>query len=63
MEPQNMALCQLPNGAHPAGEVETSARRQNPTKDGRKASEQGEDGSLNPLTEARSATPKIRLRL
>ena len=51
---------QLPNGAHPAGEAETSARRQRPTKDRREAAE---DGSLNPLTGARAATPKIRLRL
>lgn len=43
-----MALCQLPKGAHLAGEVETSARRQTPTKHGREAAEHGEDGSRNP---------------
>lgn len=36
---------QLPNGAHPAGKAETSARRERPTKDRREAAE---DGSLNP---------------
>lgn len=51
---------QLPKGAHPAGEAETSARRHRPTKDRREAAE---DGSLNPLTGARAAAPKIRLRL
>lgn len=51
-----------PKGAHPAGEAETSARRQTPNKHGREA-ERRRGRQPQPLTGARSATPKIRLSL